>query len=315
LRVGIGVPHYGPDSSAATMGRFATEAEDLGYASLWVLERTLRPRGPVKTSATTSAVLPASFARVFAPLETLAYIAALTKRIRLGTSVLDALLHPPASLARRVATLDNLSSGRVLLGLGQGWMPEEYLASGVPLTRRGAGFEEYIAALRACWAPDPVHFEGRFFVIPESDLGPKPVQPGGPPIYIGAMAGPAIDRAGRIADGFNPDGLDLDHFAPTWEALRAQIDRYQASVVVAGRPAGDGRILVRANVHLADVDGVEGSLLSGTPREISDGIHRLADWGVDEAFIDMSMHGAPIATQIRVMNELRSRLGDSYFTG
>ena len=93
---------------------------------------------------------------MFDPLETLTWVAAQTRRIGLGTLVMDPLFQSPLVLAKRLATLDRLSGGRLMAGVGQGWMPEEFEAVGVPMARRGAGFEEHLAAMRACWQPDPV---------------------------------------------------------------------------------------------------------------------------------------------------------------
>jgi alkanesulfonate monooxygenase SsuD/methylene tetrahydromethanopterin reductase-like flavin-dependent oxidoreductase (luciferase family) len=94
--------------------------------------------------------------------------------------VLDALFQSPIILAHRLATRDRLSGGRLVVGVGQGWMEQEFQAAGVSMKRRGAEFEEHIPAMRAVWGPDPMSFEGRFYRIPEADIGPKPVRPGGP---------------------------------------------------------------------------------------------------------------------------------------
>jgi alkanesulfonate monooxygenase SsuD/methylene tetrahydromethanopterin reductase-like flavin-dependent oxidoreductase (luciferase family) len=123
---------------------------------------------------------PEDFGTVYDPVETLSYVAARTSRIALGTSVLDALFQSPIILARRLATLDRFSEGRLIVGVGQGWMEQEFEAAGVSMKRRGAGFEEHLLAMRAVWGPDPVRFEGRFYRIPEADIGPKPVRPRGP---------------------------------------------------------------------------------------------------------------------------------------
>src|SRR5439155_10385200 len=121
--------------------------------------------------------------------------AARTERIELGTSVLDALFHSPVVLARRIATLDRLSGGRLLAGVGQGWMSQEFESAGVSMKRRGAGFEEHVRAMRAVWGHDPVSFEGRFYRIPECEIGPKPVREGGPVLLVGGVAPAAIERA------------------------------------------------------------------------------------------------------------------------
>src|SRR4029078_2393813 len=122
------------------------------------------------------------------PIETLSYVAAKTSRILLGTSVLDALFQPPIILARRLATLDRLCDGRLLAGIGQGWMEQEFEAAGVSMKRRGAGFEEHLLAMRAVGGPDPVLFAGRFYRIPDADIGPKPVHRGGPRLIVGAVS-------------------------------------------------------------------------------------------------------------------------------
>jgi len=115
-----------------------------------------------------------AYRATFEPLETLSYVAALSERIKLGTSVIDALFHVPVMLARRLATLDQLSNGRVIAGLGQGWMPEEFETANVPLKRRGAGLDEVIAATRACWGPNPVSYQGRLYRIAPPEVAPKP---------------------------------------------------------------------------------------------------------------------------------------------
>ena len=107
------------------------------------------PGGPVMDA-------PDDFGCVYDPIETLSYVAARTSRITLGTSVLDALFQSPVILARRLATLDQLSAGRLVVGIGQGWMEQEFEAAGVSMKRRGAGFEEHLLAMRAVWGPDPV---------------------------------------------------------------------------------------------------------------------------------------------------------------
>jgi len=180
MEISIALPHTGKFVSPETIAYAAEEAERRGYATVWVLERLLRPLNPRPTPERPSPAMPESYANVYDPLETLAYVAAKTERIKLGTSIIDALFHVPAILARRFATLDRLSDGRVIAGLGQGYSPEEFATANVPMSRRGAGFEEFIEAMRTAWGPDPVRFSGRFYEIPESQINPKPVQDGRP---------------------------------------------------------------------------------------------------------------------------------------
>ena len=173
----------------------------------------MRPTVPIPMGGPGGPVMdaPEDFGTVYDPVETLTYVAARTSRITLGTSVLDALFQSPVILARRLATLDRFSGGRLVAGIGQGWMEQEFEAAGVSMKRRGAGFEEHLLAMRAVWGPDPVHFEGRFYRIPEADIGPKPVRPGGPRLMVGA-ASPVGARARRTARcRTDPGDLRLGH--------------------------------------------------------------------------------------------------------
>src|SRR5205823_6107091 len=119
------------------------------------------------------------------------------------------LLHPPVVLARRFATLDQFSNGRAIAGLGQGWMPQEFATANVPMKRMGAGMDEAVAAMRACWGADPVEYSGRFYTIEASEVNPKPVQ-ASIPVLLGSMTPAGIARAGRIADGLNPIAMSAE---------------------------------------------------------------------------------------------------------
>ena len=172
-RVGVGVPNFGPRADPEAIVTVAKAAERLGFDSVWTFERLLLP---VMPDGTNPYGMPDHNGSVFDPLETLTWIAAQTRRIGLGTLVMDPLFQSPLVLAKRLATLDRLSGGRLMAGIGQGWMPEEFEAVGVPMARRGAGFEEHLATMRACWQPDPVEHLGRWYRIPRSRIGPKPVK-------------------------------------------------------------------------------------------------------------------------------------------
>src|SRR5919106_5119253 len=207
MKFGLALPHLGADASPEGIATFARRAEELGFDSLWVLERLLRTVEPEPT-------IPPHYGNVFSPLETLSYVAARTTTVRLGTSIIDALFHVPVLLGRQLATLDQLSGGRLVAGLGQGWSPDEFETAGIPMSRRGNGFEDFIHALRATWEPDPVSYDGRFYKIAPSEVGPKPRQEGGPTILIAATPGAdaASQRAGRLGVGLNPVLFDWAAF-------------------------------------------------------------------------------------------------------
>jgi probable F420-dependent oxidoreductase len=255
------------------IGRYAQEAERLGYAALWTYERLLRPLAEVSQGGGPPQPVPEVYRLTYEPLETLSDVAALTNRSRLGTSVVDALLHPPVVLARRLATLDQFSGGRVIAGLGQGWMPQEFEAAGVPMSRIGAGMDDVIGALRACWGPDPVAYEGRFYQIPPSELNPKPVQ-AHVPILLGAMTPAGARRAARVADGINPIAFSEDQ-------LRGLITVFHEAAEALGRDPAGLTVTVRANVPItAEPLGDDRPFLGGSPRQIAGDIGRLAGSGV-----------------------------------
>lgn len=278
MKLGIALPTSGALASPEAIARVAVEAERLGYASLWTYERLLRPVDGVLTPDGSRQPLPEVYRRTYEPLETLSYVAALTSRVTLGTSVIDALLHPPVVLARRFATLDRFSGGRVVAGLGQGWMREEFDVVGVPIDRIGAGLDDTVAAMRACWGPDPVAHEGRYHRIPPSEIGPKPAQEH-LPVLIGAMTPRGVARAARIADGINPIATSFDLLAGLTEAFRSAA-REQ------GRDADALPVVVRANVPLTTdpLDG-ERPFLGGSPAQVVEDLKRVADLGIDHVML------------------------------
>lgn len=269
MKIGIALPTAGESASAAAIGQTAAAAEQAGLDSVWTFERQLAP--------VSIDWLPDAYRLVFSPLESLAFAAALTSRITLGVSVLVAPLHNPATLGRSLATLDQLSEGRLVAGLGQGWMPEEFVAAGVPLSRRGAGFSEFVEALRAVWGPDPVRFGGRFYTIAESYLGPKPVQPGGPPIIVGAASDAGIGRAAAAGLGLNP-------VWGGWAGLEAAAGTFRAAAETAGRDPAGLPIVLRVNASPAAAPTDGDAAPDGSPEQIVEALPRLAALGVTEVF-------------------------------
>ena len=155
------------------------------------------------------------------PLEWLGFAAAVTDRVRLGTSVVIASQHSAAILAKRVATLDALSDGRVRLGVGIGWQKEEYEAVGVPYRDRGRRLDECIEGMRALWADGPAKYAGRYVKLDGVVCDTKPAQPGGVPILVGGSSSFAARRAGRLGDGFLPYVISPEDLSVRVEEMRA----------------------------------------------------------------------------------------------
>jgi probable F420-dependent oxidoreductase len=299
MELGVALPTSGPLASPAGIVRIAQEAERLGYAAVWTYERLLRPMAelPSRDGGPPERV-PRVYRLVYEPLETLSYVAAVTERVKLGTSVIDALLHPPVVLARRFATLDQLSGGRVVAGVGQGWMPQEFETANVPMSRRGAGMDEAVAAMRACWGPDPVEYEGRFYRIAASEVNPKPAQER-LPVLLGATTPAGARRAGRIADGLNPIAFSA-------EVVPALATTFRQAAEEAGRDPAGLSVVVRANVPLSlEPLGGDRPFLGGSPAQVAEDVARLAPAGVDQVLLaDMAPHD--LDTEVGLLGEIRA---------
>jgi probable F420-dependent oxidoreductase len=298
IKLGVHLPVAGREVSPERITQVAREVERLGLDSVWTWERLLRPTEPIAMGGAGGPVMepPEQFGRVFDPLETLAYVAATTSTVALGTSVLNTLFHGPVVLARRLATLDRLSGGRLLAGIGQGWMEHEFVAAGVSMQRRGAGFEEHVRAMQAVWGPDPVRFEGRFYRIPEAEIGPKPVRAGGPTLLVGAASPAAIERAARLGAGLTLVIFD-------WDSIEAMIGAFRAAATAAGRDPAALPIVLQVNVSLADRPVAERGPLLGSPEQVTEDLERAARLGVEHVLwntlTDDPLEQLPLLAQLR----------------
>ena len=289
MRIGFGAPVSGAWATPDNLARFAQRAETLGYASLWTFQRLLVP-----ADGDTEPV----YRSVLDPLTALAFAAAHTHRIRLGVALINMPFTSPVLLAKQAATLDVLSGGRLELGLGAGWSPVEFAATGAPSEQRGARAEEYVAVLRALFAPGAAQFDGRFYNVPPSRMDPKPVQDGGPPILLGGAVPAALRRAGRLADGW------LSRSATDLTRIGESIAQVRAAAQEAGRDPHAVRAVVRGVIRpdpaghgTAGPDGRR-LPLSGSYAQIRADTHALAEQGVSDLYYDLNWHpriGSPDA--------------------
>jgi probable F420-dependent oxidoreductase len=212
--VGLCVPQLGEYADRAVLRDFCQSAEELGFGSLWVQEHLFYPLAPRSGySAIPGQPIPAAYRSTLAATETLMAAAAWTERVDVGTSVLIAGYHRPVELAQRLATLDVLSGGRLIAGFSVGWSDDEHEQMDVDPRTRGARTAELIDALIACWGPDPVTFNGRFFSIPESVIRPKPVQRPRPRLLSGMRSAPGRARTAALFDIWNPSRGDVGEIA------------------------------------------------------------------------------------------------------
>src|SRR5947208_11369369 len=202
MRLGFGLPVGGTGATPDNVSVLARHAEALGYRSLWVFQRLLCPVAPLNSYyGAPNEAWPEPFRSTLDPIVTLAFIAAQTERVRLGTSVLVAPFYSPVVLGKQLATLDVISRGRLTVGLGIGWSRDEYDAAGTPWEQRGARMDEFIECLDALWTQDEVKFKGAFYFVPTSRVEPRHVQKPRPPILIGGFSEAPFRAARRPCDG------------------------------------------------------------------------------------------------------------------
>jgi probable F420-dependent oxidoreductase len=205
MKFGLMFINSGPFSNPELLDHLAQSAEQCGFESLWTVEHVVIPKdyqSPYPYSK--SGKIPGGEdVPIPDPLLPLSFVAALTKKIRLATGVVILPQRHPLYLAKEIATLDRLSAGRMILGIGSGWLKEEFDALGLDFHSRGARTDEAIAAMRACWRENPSSFHGKHFNFGPVVSFPKPVQ-NGVPIHVGGHSAAAAKRAGRLGDGFFP---------------------------------------------------------------------------------------------------------------
>jgi probable F420-dependent oxidoreductase len=233
-----------PEGAAA----LASIAEDNGFESLWTVEHVVVPADyrSVYPYSPNGRMPGAEESPIPDPLVWLAWVAATTRTLRLATGVLILPQRNPVVLAKELATLDLLSSGRVTLGIGVGWLREEFDALGVPFDDRGARTDEHIQVLRALWRQPETSWDGRVVHLDRVKSYPKPAQPDGIPIAVGGHTPAAARRAGRLGDEFFPAATDLDQLTQLISVMRDAASR-------AGRDPSAIRITAGG---AADVDGV-----------------------------------------------------------
>jgi probable F420-dependent oxidoreductase len=224
MTYGIHLPQYGRVASGDAVARAARHAEDLGFADVWVSDHIVHPA---------EQTYPSPF--LLDPFATLSWAAAVTSRVRLGTSVLVVPQHNPVWLANHLASVDVMSGGRLIVGAGVGWSKREYDALGQSFETRGTRMDEILDLLRAAWREDPVTFDGAGHHLEEIRFLPKPA--GEIPIWIGGGVEASFRRAVEKGDGFHVVGLKPPEVVPIVERLRR--DRPEPSFTISARTGWD----------------------------------------------------------------------------
>ncbi|GAA3297134.1 TIGR03619 family F420-dependent LLM class oxidoreductase [Dactylosporangium vinaceum] len=285
LRVGIGLPQLKHFDARTAVTRAARAAEEIGYDSVWVFERFLRPQdqgGPHGLYQMPDVPWPVRYGGVLDPLVALTLAAAVTERVELGTCVLIAPLHVPARLARSLASLDAVSGGRLVAGLGAGWSIDEFAALAPrPVTERGAALDEFLDVAAAIWGPDPVAYRNDRWTVAPAEIGPKPARR--IPVYLGGFADAALRRIARRGDGWLPTGLPP-------AAAGATLARIRAMAADAGRDPSTVSCTFQVGLDgtLDPVPEADRRPYTGSIDQIVEDIAALETAGVDHVFLTVS---------------------------
>jgi probable F420-dependent oxidoreductase len=307
MKVGIVLPQTGESATSENVLYIGKEAENEGLDSVWVFDRLLWPLKPqTPYGGVPNAPIPAEYQNILDPLETLTYLAANTDRISLGTSIIDILFQNPVVLARRFATLDILSGGRVIAGLAIGWSKDEYDASGIPYRHRGARADEYMQVLKRIWTDDVVEFKGQFYNIPASKIGPKPVQKPHPPILLGGYTPKTFPRIVNYADGWIP----IAGFVPLEQQEQA-INGLRESARKSNKDPSNIRIFVLSYPNVLDSSSTSSpnqqrSPLTGTIDQIGSDVERIKAMGAEHIIFGYAF--SPIGRDVNEMMDVTKQL-------
>ena len=265
----------------------AERADTLGYDALWVTDHVVLPMRSAARypySATGQFVID-PMGDYLEPLAALSFLAARTRRIRVGTSVLVVPLRHPLLAAKSLATIDVLSGGRLIVGVGSGWLAEEFEVLGVPFPDRSARSDEYLRAFKEAWTSPAPRFEGRYVRFADVGVQPKPVQKPHPPIWVGGHGPRVLARVAELGDGWKPMVLrPPGFFAP--DALAVEVRKLHGLLDARGRPPESVVVAVKIPVWLGDRRSGPREPMHGSSAEVAEDLRRYRAVGVSHFILD-----------------------------
>ena len=281
MKFGVMLPHYRQLAGTEAIARVAREAEDMGYDSVWVSDHIVVPDEDVER-----------FGKGYYDLfSVLGYVAAITQRISLGTSIFIIPLRNPLNAAQIAATVDQLSNGRLILGVGAGSSEPEYQAMGVPWSERGAIFDEALSVFKHVWTEDSPNFQGSYFNFSGINSFPQPVQQPHPPLWVGGGSRRSIRRAAEFGDAWHPT-------RPSFQLLEEGIPRLRRLAERAGRDAQSIQIAARHPMKIMErtpepttaatpsVGAPAVWSLVDTVERVAEAVHRFQEAGVSHLVMD-----------------------------
>ncbi len=249
MRYGFYLPTRGPLANRADLSAILAAAERLGFASTMVADHVILPTRIESAYPYTVKGNFVSESECFEQLSLMAFVAGRTDKLRIVSSVMIIPHRNPVFNAKALATIDVLSGGRLTVGAGVGWLAEEFRALGAPdFKRRGAATDEYIDIFRRLWSGEPVAYQGQFYSFDEVICHPKPLQAGGPPIWIGGHSAPALRRVARLGDGWHPVGATAASPLPP-EEMRQKLGAIERMMTEAGRDFSKLQVSYKAPIY------------------------------------------------------------------
>ena len=298
MKYGFTLPGRGPLATPENMGTIARHGEELGYDCLLTGDHILVPNDIASTYPySENGEFPGSGSgESMEQLTVLSFLAGQTKTIRLGTSVMIVPHRNPLVAAKALATLDVLSQGRLILGVGVGWMREEFEALGIPpFEERGAVTDEYIQAFKELWTSDNPSFQGKYCQFDNISFLPKPVQKPHPPIWVGGESRSAISRTARLGDAWCPLGNNPQFPMGQPEQLAAGMERLARYARREGRDP-------------ADIDVVYRIAYSEEPDRVAEDIRRYAEMGISQLIVGFGRQTNNLDDMLSGMDEFATRV-------
>ena len=283
MKVGLVVPQFGINATKENLVRFIHLAEREGFESLWVYHRMLYPIDPQQGYGTPDkSQWPEYLKNSLDPLTTLAFISANTSKVNLGTCIIDMIFHNPVTLAKEFTTIDILSDGRVICGFGIGWSKDEYLAANIPYEKRGERANEILQAMKKVWTDDIIEFNGNFYKIPKSIIGPKPIQKPHPKILLGGLSSKTFERMVKYGDGY------IGVLAGSFEYFSNSIKMFNDVIEKSSRTRKDFDLTILTYPYLMKSSSEESDRAPMTGRtidEIGSDLSMLKSSGVDRVIL------------------------------
>ena len=292
MKFGVWIPNCRHLATPENIRDTAVRAEQLGYDSVWVSDHVVVPRENIKNFGET----------VFDPLVTLAVIAGATRTVKLGTTVLIVPYRNAVVTAKMIASLDALSGGRVVFGVGAGWVAAESAVLGVPFAERGAMTDEYLDAMRELWTSPAPSFAGKYTQFDELVFAPKPVQKPHPPIWVGGHSKAALRRTARFGAAWHPINRPPDELRRSYAEIQRLSKEHGRGVPPALTLRNDVRIVRPGQTPPGSTHG--GRVLAGEPAALKDQLAELAACGVEHLVLEfLAADGRDLDDQLTLFAE------------